>query len=36
LLSKGGGQIAPGVDVMVAADDLQVGARVEEHDIKDY
>ena len=32
LLSKGGGQ--PGVDVMVAADDLQVGARVEEHDIK--
>src|SRR6267378_2070017 len=34
LLSKGGGQIAPGVDVMVAADDLQVGARVEEHDIK--
>src|SRR3984893_16000708 len=24
-----------GVDVIVAADDLQVGARVEEHDIKD-
>src|SRR5712692_9350061 len=34
LLSKSGGQIEPGVDVMVAADDLQVGARVEEHDIK--
>ena len=34
LLSRGGGQIEPGVDVMVAADDLQVGARVEEHDIK--
>src|ERR1700674_4505064 len=34
LLSKGGGQIEPGVDVMVAAEDLQVGARVEERDIK--
>src|SRR5467141_3597996 len=34
LLSKSGGQIEPGVDVMVAADDLQVGARVAEHDIK--
>src|ERR1700731_3381529 len=34
LLSKGGGVMEPGVDVMVAADDLQVGSRVEEHDIK--
>src|SRR6266478_3411675 len=34
LMSKSGGPIEPGVDVMVAADDLQVGARVEEHDIK--
>src|SRR6202521_2519460 len=33
-LSRGGGQMEPGVDVMVAAEDLQVGARVEERDIK--
>lgn len=34
LQSKSGAGIDPGVDVIVAADDLQVGARVEEHDIK--
>jgi pilus assembly protein CpaB len=28
------GPTEPGIDVIVAADDLQVGARVEEHDIK--
>jgi pilus assembly protein CpaB len=28
------GAVEPGVQVIVAADDLQVGARVEEHDIK--
>src|ERR1700722_4076081 len=31
---KSGSGSEPGVDVIVAADDLQVGARVEEHDIK--
>lgn len=33
-LQKGSGSGDPGVEVMVAADDLQVGARVEEKDIK--
>jgi len=31
---KSGGPSEPGIDVIVAADDLQVGTRVEEHDIK--
>lgn len=34
LQSKSGVAADPGIDVIVAADDLQVGARVEEHDIK--
>jgi pilus assembly protein CpaB len=34
LQSKSGVSADSGVDVIVAADDLQVGARVEEHDIK--
>jgi len=34
LQSKSGTSSEPGIDVIVAADDLQVGARVEEHDIK--
>src|SRR5229473_4064252 len=34
LQSKNGSGIESGVDVIVAADDLQVGARVEERDIK--
>jgi pilus assembly protein CpaB len=34
LQAKSGGSSEPGIDVIVAADDLQVGARVEEHDIK--
>ena len=34
LQAKNGAGGDPGVDVMVAANDLQVGARVEEHDIK--
>jgi pilus assembly protein CpaB len=34
LQARSGAGGDPGVDVMVAADDLQVGARVEEHDIK--
>jgi len=34
LQSKTGGNSEPGIEVIVAADDLQVGARVEEHDIK--
>jgi len=34
LQSKSGAGTDTGVDVIVAADDLQVGARVEEHDIK--
>jgi pilus assembly protein CpaB len=34
LQSKTGSGIESGVDVIVAADDLQVGARVEDHDIK--
>jgi pilus assembly protein CpaB len=33
-LQKPGGNTEPGIEVIVAADDLQVGARVEEHDIK--
>lgn len=34
LQPKSGGSADPGAEVIVAADDLQVGARVEEHDIK--
>ncbi len=34
LQSKAGASADTGVEVIVAADDLQVGARVEEHDIK--
>jgi len=34
LQSRSGVNTDPGIDVIVAADDLQVGARVEEHDIK--
>src|SRR5271169_315239 len=34
LQTKSGGSSDPGIDVIVAADDLQVGARIEEHDIK--
>src|SRR5277367_2217166 len=34
LQSKSGSGTDAGVDVIVAADDLQVGARVEEHDIR--
>ena len=34
LQTKGGSSADSGVEVMVAANDLQVGARVEEHDIK--
>ncbi len=34
LQSRAGSGIESGVDVIVAADDLQVGARVDEHDIK--
>jgi pilus assembly protein CpaB len=34
LQSKSGYGVESGVDVIVAADDLQVGARVEDHDIK--
>jgi pilus assembly protein CpaB len=34
LQSKSGAASDPGIDVIVAANDLQVGARVEEHDIK--
>jgi pilus assembly protein CpaB len=34
LQSKSAGNTGPGVEVMVAADDLQVGARVETRDIK--
>jgi len=34
LQSRSGVSSDPGIDVIVAADDLQVGARVEEHDIK--
>src|ERR1700724_2610086 len=34
LQSRSGSGSESGVDLMVAADDLQVGARVEEHDIK--
>jgi pilus assembly protein CpaB len=34
LQAKAGAGIESGVDVIVAADDLQVGARVEDHDIK--
>ena len=34
LQARSGANKDPGVDVMVAANDLQVGARVEERDIK--
>jgi pilus assembly protein CpaB len=34
LQARSGVSSDPGIDVIVAADDLQVGARVEEHDIK--
>lgn len=34
LQSRSGASAEPGVEVIVAADDLQVGTRVEEHDIK--
>jgi pilus assembly protein CpaB len=34
LQSKSGGPTIPGVEVIVAAEDLQVGSRIEEHDIK--
>src|SRR5271165_1525827 len=34
LQSRSGVSSDPGIDVIVAADDLQVGARIEEHDIK--
>lgn len=34
LQSRSGASNEPGVEVIVAADDLQVGTRVEEHDIK--
>jgi pilus assembly protein CpaB len=34
LQARSGGNSEPGIEVIVAADDLQVGARVEEHDIK--
>jgi len=34
LQGKNGGGGEPGVDVMVAANDLQVGSRIEEHDVK--
>ena len=34
LQSRSGVSTEPGVEVIVAANDLQVGARVEEHDIK--
>jgi pilus assembly protein CpaB len=34
LLGRGAANNEPGTDVIVAADDIQVGARVEEHDIR--
>ena len=34
LQSKSGASTEPGIEVIVAADDLQVGAKVEEHDIR--
>jgi len=34
LQSKGGGKTVPGEDVVVAAEDLQVGAKIEERDLK--
>jgi len=34
LQSKGGGKTVPGEDVVVAAEDLQVGARIEDKDLK--
>ncbi len=34
LQARAGGGSEPGIEVIVAADDLQVGARVEDHDIK--
>src|SRR5437868_5158591 len=34
LQSKGGSNRESGVDVIVAADDIQVGSKVEEHDVR--
>lgn len=34
LLGRGPANVEPGVDVVVAADDVQVGARIEEHDVR--
>lgn len=34
LQGKGSSNNEPGVDVVVAADDIQVGARIEEHDVR--
>ncbi|MGB8580126.1 MAG: Flp pilus assembly protein CpaB [Candidatus Sulfotelmatobacter sp.] len=34
LQGKGASSGEPGVDVLVAADDIQVGARIEEHDVR--
>jgi pilus assembly protein CpaB len=34
LLGRGSANNEPGTDVIIAADDIQVGARVEEHDIR--
>jgi pilus assembly protein CpaB len=34
LQGKGSSSNEPGVDVVVAADDIQVGARIEEHDVR--
>jgi pilus assembly protein CpaB len=34
LQGRGSSNIEPGADVIVAADDIQVGARIEEHDVR--
>jgi pilus assembly protein CpaB len=34
LQGRGSSNIEPGTDVIVAADDIQVGARIEEHDVR--
>ena len=34
LQGRGSGSSEPGTDVIVAADDIQVGARIEEHDVR--
>jgi Flp pilus assembly protein CpaB len=34
LQGRGSSNVQPGVDVVVAANDIQVGARIEEHDIR--